>query len=41
MRSLPDRLLDAACCWLAAHPRLTAIAITALIIGVHGMETPR
>ncbi len=27
-------------CWFAARPKLTAIAITALIIGAHGMEGP-
>lgn len=38
--SLPDRLLDAACCWLAAHPRYTTAIIVALILGAHGMEGP-
>ena len=27
-----DRALDSACNWLANHPRLTAIALSALIV---------
>lgn len=37
----PDALLDAACEWLAAHPRFTTALICAMPLIVGVMETPR